>query len=303
MRRSHLGILLFTCGLGVIVAAGSGCREGAQQSAPSEAPAPVPLTEAIQRSSDAPPHGPRIEVKQPEYDGDVMGLTVRHGFVVRNSGDQELKITDVEASCGCTTTSLERRELAPGEAVEINAVRDVSEGRLESRLYVYTNDEAHSITPLLIRAKHRPAGLSTLAFLPAVVHVVVKPGEEASAEVLLKLTTFGATSALDGAIVPTFEKSAEGIKLELVPMHGLKAGDVAQFGQVKGTPIGPGVAFAQVGMSTLLWAVRYKVRAGDEVGVFRKLAVARVPSAVPEAAAAIGFVIEVNSADLSRGSP
>jgi len=52
--------------------------------------------------------------------GQVLeGQIVTHTFTLSNSGDAPLTITNVSSSCGCTTTSLAKNVLAPGESVPL----------------------------------------------------------------------------------------------------------------------------------------------------------------------------------------
>lgn len=288
MWKTGFGRLLSTTCVGTVVAVGAGCGDGGPSSSP------VARSKPAQGTPAAPAHGPRLAVDQPEYDGDAVGLTVRHQYLVRNAGDQDLKIANVETSCGCTTTSLERPNLAPGESTEIGAVLDVSGGRLESSLYVYSNDPSHPITPLVIRAKQRPAGLSTLTFLPSVVRVAAKPGDVAAGEALLRMTTFGDAKKRDFANVPKFDQSTDGIILELSPLKASESERLASFGQVRPASGGSGVVFEQAGLITQVWSVRYKVKVGDEAGVFRMLTVARLKEAGAEVSGVLGFLIEVS---------
>jgi rhodanese-related sulfurtransferase len=64
---------------------------------------------------------PRIAVDSATYDfGEtVAGLSVTHVFTITNAGDQPLEITGVGTGCGCTTASLERTTLDPGESVPL----------------------------------------------------------------------------------------------------------------------------------------------------------------------------------------
>jgi len=52
--------------------------------------------------------------------GQVLeGQIVIHTYMLSNSGDAPLTITNVSSSCGCTTTSLAKNVLAPGESVPL----------------------------------------------------------------------------------------------------------------------------------------------------------------------------------------
>ncbi len=95
---------------------------------------------------------PQIAVDNNVYDfGTVLaGVVVTHTFVLTNAGDQTLAIASVRTSCGCTTTDLVKKSLAPGESVRLDAVFDTLDygGRTVTKMiYVQSNDPA---TPKLV---------------------------------------------------------------------------------------------------------------------------------------------------------
>jgi uncharacterized cupredoxin-like copper-binding protein len=73
---------------------------------------------------------PKLEIKQKSFDfGDIkQGKTVSHTFVLENSGNALLKITEVKATCGCTAAAPEKKELKPGESTKVE-VKFNSAGR------------------------------------------------------------------------------------------------------------------------------------------------------------------------------
>ena len=56
------------------------------------------------------------------------GKSVQHVFTFANEGDENLRLTAVEPSCGCTTPEWSRSAIAPGETGTIKAIFD-TEGR------------------------------------------------------------------------------------------------------------------------------------------------------------------------------
>ena len=95
---------------------------------------------------------PQIAVDNAVYEfGTVLeGVVVTHTFVLTNAGDQTLAITTVRTSCGCTTTDLAKKSLAPGESVNLDVVFDsVGYGgrTVTKMIYVQSNDPA---TPKLV---------------------------------------------------------------------------------------------------------------------------------------------------------
>ena len=90
---------------------------------------------------------PQITVDNAVYEfGTVLeGVVVTHTFVLTNNGGGTLAISSVRTSCGCTTTDLAKKDLAPGESVNLDAVFDTVGygGRtITKMIYVESNDPA-----------------------------------------------------------------------------------------------------------------------------------------------------------------
>jgi len=87
---------------------------------------------------------PVIEVDDPIHDfGTVMeGLSTEHAFVLRNAGDEDLEVTAVRVSCGCTTPALDKTGLAPGEEVDLTTLLNTYrlQGAVEKTITVASND-------------------------------------------------------------------------------------------------------------------------------------------------------------------
>lgn len=64
-------------------------------------------------------------------------------FRFKNVGDASLKIGNVKSSCGCTVTTLEKGEYAPGESGAVRAIFTIGSrlGEQEKVIQVDTNDE------------------------------------------------------------------------------------------------------------------------------------------------------------------
>lgn len=94
---------------------------------------------------------PKIGVDAAVYDfGEVIeGIAVVHAFVIENIGDAPLKISSVQVSCGCTTTSLAKSTLGPGESVDLEVTFDTAGfgGKMVKNIYVESNDPT---TPKLV---------------------------------------------------------------------------------------------------------------------------------------------------------
>jgi uncharacterized cupredoxin-like copper-binding protein len=99
--------------------------------------------------------GPRISTQQIEHNfGDIeMGKIVTHHFILTNTGDDNLIIKNVHATCGCTAVKPEKETLAPGESTKLK-VEFNSTGRRggqEKTVYVNTNDPKNPELKLKIK--------------------------------------------------------------------------------------------------------------------------------------------------------
>jgi hypothetical protein len=93
---------------------------------------------------------PVISVDNANYSATVQtGSTIVHTFRLTNAGDAALSITGVQASCGCTTTVLEKSQLAPGESVGLEAKVNTAgfSGTVQKTVTVQSDDPA---TPNLV---------------------------------------------------------------------------------------------------------------------------------------------------------
>ena len=66
---------------------------------------------------------PKLACDEPEYRfGELdSSETVKHDFVIRNEGDEPLKITRVRPDCGCTLARLKDKTIAPGKQTSLSA--------------------------------------------------------------------------------------------------------------------------------------------------------------------------------------
>ncbi len=93
---------------------------------------------------------PRIGSDSLIYNFEVpVGVVVSHTFTLTNLGDEVLTITNVKAACGCTTTSLPKSNLAPGESVGLEVALDTRgyTGSVIKSVEVSSNDPT---TPSLV---------------------------------------------------------------------------------------------------------------------------------------------------------
>lgn len=68
----------------------------------------------------------RIEAPVHDFGSVVQGTKVEHDFVIRNAGNEDLKIESVVASCGCTATTASQESIRPGEEAKISVAFDTT---------------------------------------------------------------------------------------------------------------------------------------------------------------------------------
>ena len=119
--------------------------------------------------------GPKLEVAEPifQFGQRERGETVEHTFVLKNTGDEPLSITRVQASCGCTSTQLAGKEVPPGKETKLDAKLSLKfqSGPLKRTILIETNDPVHPQTIVSLvgvahsRMKIEPPALSLKAIV------------------------------------------------------------------------------------------------------------------------------------------
>jgi hypothetical protein len=103
---------------------------------------------------------PSIAFESLEQDlGKVMqGDPAKYVFKFRNSGTGTLKIVDVAAGCGCTTTLLSAKQVKPGADGEIGVTVNTNgiTGPIRKAVTVTSNDPRHPKVNLVIAAVVEP---------------------------------------------------------------------------------------------------------------------------------------------------
>ena len=108
------------------------------------------------------PAGPltTIDIPEPTFDfGEVMdGEKVVHNYVIKNTGDEPLIISNAKGSCGCTVPDWPREPIAPGAEAEIRVQFDSKNkgkvgGNLQSKRVTITSNTDPVNTYLTIKGK------------------------------------------------------------------------------------------------------------------------------------------------------
>lgn len=115
------------------------------------------VADAAATAAPAAPAGPTTSIKfdEMEYDfGTVKdGEKVTKIFKFTNTGKEPLVLTNVQASCGCTTPEWPKEAIAPGKSGEIKAVFDstgkgTAEGQSQSKTIDVTANTEPAVTNL-----------------------------------------------------------------------------------------------------------------------------------------------------------
>jgi hypothetical protein len=116
--------------------------------------------------------GPEITFESLIHDYGEIGAGTRNTceFKFKNTGDALLKISKVDAPCGCTVPKLAKKEYTPGESGILTVIYQSgnSAGSATKRLYVNSNDKAKPRVGLTIKAQvvmkveHKPQRLNLL---------------------------------------------------------------------------------------------------------------------------------------------
>ena len=86
---------------------------------------------------------PLLNVEQVIGEKSVLtGKEIKGKLVLKNKGDELLKIHGVSSTCGCTTLKLKEREIKPGLEVNLDFVVDTRGklGMVEKTITIHSND-------------------------------------------------------------------------------------------------------------------------------------------------------------------
>lgn len=72
-------------------------------------------------------------------------------FVVKNTGDKPLIISNVKPSCGCTTPEWSKEPILPGKTGQIKVHYNTTPGPFQKMIEVFTNDPVNSRSVIHIK--------------------------------------------------------------------------------------------------------------------------------------------------------
>lgn len=103
---------------------------------------------------------PQITVNTEKYDfgKSIEGERLFYDFVISNSGNGDLIIKTVRATCGCTVAQPDKTELGPGESTKLHVEYNTTdrEGEQQQYIYVYSNDPKKKEFRLSVRTDILP---------------------------------------------------------------------------------------------------------------------------------------------------
>ncbi len=111
----------------------------------------------IQNKSSQPPN---ISISEEEWDFGKIKEDERpvHIFTIKNIGREELIISRVRASCGCTATMLSSDKIKPGQSAELQVTFDPTgyKDLVKKDIYIESNDPQLPTTKVTIIAEVEP---------------------------------------------------------------------------------------------------------------------------------------------------
>jgi len=108
-------------------------------------------------SAEEKANAPIVKVDNPEVNFGKLKQNEKfeHAFVLTNMGNSQLFIRKIKASCGCTAVQPEKKEIAPGESVNITTIFNSAgkRGNQNKNVTIITNDPKHSNIILRIKGE------------------------------------------------------------------------------------------------------------------------------------------------------
>jgi len=83
------------------------------------------------------------------------GEVLKHNFILKNESKKTLTIKDVNTSCGCTASKVEKKIILPGEstAIEVRFNTKGYSGLTQQYVYVHTDSLDNPIIRFIIKAE------------------------------------------------------------------------------------------------------------------------------------------------------
>ncbi|MEW5875678.1 MAG: DUF1573 domain-containing protein [Candidatus Zixiibacteriota bacterium] len=152
----------------------------------------------VQTPKTEPANQPMVTVSETEFDFGrvVQDASVSHGYWIKNTGGDTLRIADVKPGCGCTKAPIEKRQLAVGDSTRVELIFSTGKMNSKVRKSATIMSNAAGIVPKLAFSadvRTSPDSLELYTVVPARVDLdKSKPGEQKTPweyELTLKNTT------------------------------------------------------------------------------------------------------------------
>ncbi|WP_297985113.1 DUF1573 domain-containing protein [uncultured Chryseobacterium sp.] len=92
-----------------------------------------------------------------EYGTVKTGSEGHRYFTVKNTGDKPLILSEVKASCGCTTPEWSKEPIMPGKTAKIKVGYNTQiNGEFQKSIDVYSNDPVNGRSVIFIKGKVDP---------------------------------------------------------------------------------------------------------------------------------------------------
>jgi hypothetical protein len=128
----------------------AGCRKGdAQEISAFKPGAPEPAAQSTA------PEKPEVKGQQSWDFGRIpASAPVSHEFVWENKGTKELKVQGRTASCGCTTSQIDKETIPPGDKAKLTVTFDPRgyAGQVKQFVYANTDDPETPIFSFIVTA-------------------------------------------------------------------------------------------------------------------------------------------------------
>ncbi|MEN6294944.1 MAG: DUF1573 domain-containing protein [Chloroherpetonaceae bacterium] len=165
---------------------------------------------------------PKLEISNnATYDwGKVKALeSVLHTvMILKNTGNEPLKIYSVSPTCGCTTAPLTKTEIAPGDTAQLPISLNISSytGKVNKSVSVHSNDPTNRSIDISLNAYViRPLTIfpNFLNFASLVV------GQESTAKIVLN------NASEQGIKISSIEVSPKDMKINIKEGYEIKPGE------------------------------------------------------------------------------
>lgn len=169
---------------------------------------------------------PRIKVDKKVFDFGVIyrGNSAEGYFIIRNQGNDTLRIKNVRSSCGCTAAILDKKNLGPNEQTKLKAKFSSGgyKGRVNKKIFVYTNDTQTPVTVLEVQGEIKV----DLEITPSMIYFSgLKAGNRVERKISLK-------NVSDSLItIQEISLTVPAIKIELLKMK-IEPGEAANLNLV-----------------------------------------------------------------------